>query len=301
MVKVLVTGSSGFIGSSLLFRLISLGFDAIGWSRIGNGKFTTNVNMDNLVDIEKHLLEFKPDIVVHCAGAADVGISVVKPENDFMGNVILTHNLLFTLHRIGLDHIKFIFLSSAGVYGNPISLPIAEDFPLNPLSPYALHKVMCEDICKFFAKNYGMDVKIARIFSAYGQGLKKQIFWDLYKKICSDKEIMMYGTGDESRDYIYIDDVIQSILLLITKQSSEMVFNVANGEEVTIREAAERFICTFRADKKRLKFIGQVREGDPLNWKADISRIKKIGYKKTVDMQTGLQYYHDWIDKIAEG
>ena len=157
------------------------------------------------------LTDIKPDVIIHCAGNTGIQSSVEYPAYDFTSSVTLSHNLMFSLHKLNLTHTRFIFLSSAGVYGSPKTLPISEDSPLSPLSPYALHKTMCEQMCMYFAANYGMDVKIARIFSAYGAGLKRQIFWDMFRKYRKTGRLDLFGTGQESRDYIHVDDVAQAL------------------------------------------------------------------------------------------
>lgn len=140
-----------------------------------------------------------------------------------------------------------------------------------------------------------MDIKVARIFSAYGAGLRKQIFWDMHMKAEKTGKLEMFGTGNESRDYIHVDDVIQSLYLLATANTKDMFFNVANGEEITIRQATEWFAECAGIDNDKITFNGHVREGDPINWRADITRIKKLGYKKSINMRDGLQKYVDWI------
>ena len=292
--RVLITGAAGFIGSKLLELFIARGYVVFGWDRINAEKFE-NIDMLDETAIIAALECARPDIVVHCAGLADVGKSVQYPETDYAGNVTITHNLLFALHRLNMNSIRVVFLSSAGVYGNPISLPITEDMAVNPLSPYALHKVMCEDMCRYFKYNYNMDIKVARVFSAYGAGLRKQIFWDMHVKAEKTGKLQMFGTGNESRDYIHVDDVIQSLYILATANTDDMFFNVANGEEITIKQATQWFAECAGIDVDKIEFNGHVREGDPINWRADITRIRKLGYKKHIDMRIGLQQYVDWI------
>ena len=294
-VKVLITGAAGFIGSKLEELFLLRGYDVIGWDRI-NTKNIVSIDMTDEIAVKEMLDQSKPDLVIHCAGSADVGKSVKYPEMDFIGNVSLTHNLLFSLHKLQMNNTKFVFLSSASVYGNPKTLPITEDMPLNPLSPYALHKVMCEDICRYFYDNYNMEIKIARIFSAYGAGLRKQIFWDMYQKAERTGRLEMFGSGKESRDYIHVNDVIQSLYLIATKDSDNMIFNVANGEETTIRKATELFADYAGIDREKIIFSGHVREGDPINWRADISRIQALGYKKSIDLEDGIKDYVHWVE-----
>lgn len=294
--KILVTGAAGFIGAKMLELFTNKGYNASGWDRI-NTKNIKSIDMLDKSSVVTALQYLQPDIIVHCAGSADVGKSVQDPETDYVGNVTITHNLLFALHKLQMEKVRIVFLSSAGVYGNPVSLPITEDMPVNPLSPYALHKVMCEDMCRYFNRNYEMNIKVARIFSAYGSGLRKQIFWDMHIKEEKTGKLEMFGTGNESRDYIHVNDVIQALYLLATTESKDMIFNVANGEETTIRQVTNWFAECAGISADKIFFNGFVREGDPINWRADNSRIKKIGYKKSIEMKDGIQEYVNWVRK----
>lgn len=302
MKKVLITGSSGFIGRMMCKKFLEQHFEVTGWDYIqsGNTSFESRiVDMMDYMAVKKQMAIDCPDIVIHCAGSADVAKSVKNPLSDYNGNVTLTHNFLFAIHELGFEDTKFLFISSASVYGNPTKLPIEENAPLNPLSPYALHKVMCEDICFYFVRNYQMDIKIARIFSAYGRGLKKQIFWDMYHKAEINKKLELFGTGKESRDYIHINDVAQALFLIATSSSKDILFNVANGEEITIQKVAEIFAKSYGIDD--IYFIGTTREGDPLNWRADITRLKSIGYKQTELIEHGISDYIYWVRTQKSG
>nr|WP_300799583.1 NAD-dependent epimerase/dehydratase family protein [uncultured Acetatifactor sp.] len=303
MSKILITGAVGFIGSKLSEKFLENGYIVEGWDLIP-GIHTRidikKVDMSDAAAVMKALEECHPDIIIHCAGSADVSQSVRFPELDYSGNVTSTHNILFAAHRLHLDEgqTRFVFLSSAGVYGNPVTLPITEEMKLNPLSPYALHKVMCEEMCIYFGRNYGMDIKIARIFSAYGKGLRKQIFWDMYNKFKKTGRLDMFGTGKESRDYIHVSDVVEALFILSTVQTKDIIFNVANGEETTIEQVTKLFADYFEIEQKRITFNGIFREGDPLNWRADISRMQSLGYRKTVDMKPALKEYCEWVAEM---
>ena len=294
MKKVLITGASGFIGSALFNKFENEKYNVVGWSKSVSNIFN-NVDLLNYEKVRKELSKLKPDIIIHCAGSANVSLSIKEPKTDFEANVLATQNLLCAIYESEEYNPKFVFLSSAGIYGNPQKLPINEEASYNPLSPYALHKVMCEQMCLFYKKNYGLDLRIARIFSAYGVGLRKQIFWDLYQKYTNYGCLNVFGTGNESRDFIAIEDVVNAIYLIAISETDECIFNVANGEEITIREVVEVFAECVNIPQGFISFNGIVREGDPLNWKADISKIKKLGYKKTIKISEGLCNYVKWV------
>nr|WP_300912645.1 NAD-dependent epimerase/dehydratase family protein [uncultured Acetatifactor sp.] len=297
--KILISGNEGFIGSSLEKKYREAGWDVFGWDIGGvtsNGEFWFQADMLNPSDAQMVIEKTLPDLILHCAGSADVGKSLQAPLVDLQGNYITTENILFALKKALPRKCRFILFSSAAVYGNPLSLPMNETQPLHPLSPYALHKRAAEEVCEFAHRNYLIDVKILRIFSVYGPGLRKQIFWDMYQKMKQTGKLELFGSGEESRDYIYIDDLVAAVRLIADKASFEDIyFNIANGEECTIREAAVVFAAKAGLRESNISFMGTCREGDPINWRADISRLKKLGYSRSVSFLQGISNYVDWV------
>lgn len=297
--KVLITGAAGFIGRNVYAYIRATGQEVIGWD-VNTPDVGMNIRRVDLMDktlVAEMMRRDSPEIVIHCAGAASVPRSFLSPQEDYNSNVTGTHNILFALQYIGACNTKVIFLSSAAVYGNPASYPIKEDAEKNPLSPYALHKVLCEDICAYFCRNFNMDIKILRIFSAFGVGLKKQVFWEMYQKIKSTGKLELLGTGEESRDYIYIDDLVRAIgLVTFNAPRNEMIYNIANGEEIEIRCVAETFADVIGLQRDKISFTGIGQIGAPLNWKADISKIQKIGYVKNTTFFDGVEKYVRWLE-----
>lgn len=300
--RVLITGDHGFIGSYLKIAYRQQKALVFGWDKEGiskDEKVLYLADMTDMEDAKQVLKKISPDLIIHCAGSADVIHSLEDPIGDMKGNYITTENLLFALNKCGLSDCRFLFLSSASVYGDPHVLPMDEMQPINPLSPYALHKRVAEEACLFMHKNYNMDIKILRIFSVYGPGLRKQIFWDMYQKIKNVGKLELWGSGKESRDYIYIDDVVRAIMLIAHKaKKDDIYFNVANGEETTIREAALCFADHMNIPKNSIKFIGKRRKGEPINWQADIRKLQEIGYVRKVSFSEGIEKYIQWADKL---
>ena len=114
-----------------------------------------------------------------------------------------------------------------------------------------------------------------RIFSAYGSGLRKQLLWDIYQKYLNTGRIDLFGTGNETRDFIHISDILRALELILAYQGPEEIFNVANGEEVSIRELAEIYAKQLGENTDIVRFNGETKVGDPQNWRADISLLKK--------------------------
>lgn len=300
--RVLITGDEGFIGKYLSNYYISRNAEVYGWDikgvHSGNSIYQP-ADMMKQEDAEKVLSEIQPDYIYHCAGIADVRRSVETPLLDLESNYITTHNLLFAMKKLRMKSCRFLLFSSAAVYGSPMSLPISEESAVHPLSPYALHKLAAEEVCRFVYANDELDTKIIRIFSAYGPGLKKQIFWDMYNKIMQTGKLELWGSGSESRDYIYIDDLIQAVTLIAHQSPKDtLVYNVANGVETTIRQAAESFADHFGVGRSIIRFNGIVREGDPVNWKADISKLMNLGYSRNVSFDEGIRKYVEWVKEM---
>ena len=297
--KILIIGSEGFIGKSCLLFFQNSGHEIHGCdlqdlmntdypyykiSRLTPG-------FDNIFNKNSF------DVCINAAGSGSVPLSITNPSSDFEANTIDTFKILETI-RVYNTSCKYVNMSSAAVYGNPQGLPIHEDSRIQPLSPYGWHKFYSELICREFNTLYGIATCSVRPFSVYGPGLKKQLFYDIYKKTLDCTNVLtLFGTGQESRDFIYISDLISCIALIIEKGAIQgEVYNAASGQETTIDVAASTFV-KFINPAIQVKFNGEQRIGDPNNWCADISLLKNIGFKSKISLDQGLQNYAEWITK----
>jgi dTDP-glucose 4,6-dehydratase/UDP-glucose 4-epimerase len=293
--KVLVIGSKGFIGAHLLSYLLSNKIQCWGCD------VYTDYNEERFFLLDASNADFNEvfscqqfDVCINCSGAASVQDSLLHPLRDFTLNTLNVIKILDAMRRYSTN-CKFVNLSSAAVYGNPQKLPIVENNSIDPVSPYGFHKQYAENICKEYHRFFSLQTCSVRIFSAYGAGLKKQLFWDLFSKTKTDKPIALFGTGKETRDFIYITDIVNALWLVIQQASFKGdVYNVANGEEVTIETAANLFYKIL-SNKIVFSFNGEVREGDPQNWVADITKIKQLGYKPAVSINEGIENYIEWL------
>lgn len=294
--KVLIIGSKGFIGQNLDKYLKGLNYEVWGADVVVD---YINTKRYFLIDVSNSNFHFifektKFDLCVNCSGAASVPHSIEFPLRDFQLNTVNVYQLLDGIRKYQ-PLCKFINLSSAAVYGNPQSLPINEIIPLAPVSPYGIHKLMSEQICEEFHLFFNIPTVSLRIFSAYGEGLKKQLFWDLFQKIKQQEKIILWGTGKESRDFIHIQDLVQAIHLvaLNAKFEGEKI-NVANGKEIFIRDGVAIFYSFFEPTIA-YEFSGQIRKGDPNNWVADVKILKALGYRQKISLQEGLKKYYHWV------
>ena len=301
MSKVIITGANGFIGSHVAMRFHELGHEVYGLDiNKGVERPYNTIQVDLFSDQLRQIIQdIQPDIIVHCAGAADVPRSEEDPGLDYDINTSLVHHLLTVLVHLNMMETRVIQLSSAAVYGEPSSLPIKEKAGIHPLSPYAMHKRLAEEICEFYSIRYGMPIKVLRIFSAYGPGLKKQIFSDMYRKYVRNGCLEMLGTGDESRDYIYIDDLAQAIVKIALSENEAFdIINVASGVETRIKEAVNIFANEVRLSPSQVVFSNHNRACDPKNWCADISKMKEYGCVPEVNIEEGIHRYVDWANKF---
>lgn len=299
MKTALVTGVAGFLGRYVAEHFADagwrvLGVDDIEPSELGlEGKVTLHrMRLPNSALIPV-LESTPPDVCVHCAGRASVGHSMDDPTTDFHGNTVLTFELLEALRRHA-PCCRFFFLSSAAVYGNPVSLPVSETHTAAPLSPYGFHKWQCELLCLEYAKVFGLATAGVRIFSAYGPGLKRQVLWDICRRALETGELTLQGTGQESRDFIHAEDIARALLVLAERAPAQgEVYNLASGSEVTVAELATTLLRELGLGFDP-KFSGTSRAGDPLNWRADIERIQTLGFAPQVSLAEGLRGVAQW-------
>lgn len=304
MKKVFVTGVNGFIGEALAKACLKKGFEVVGIDIASASKITgityyqMNLMNDSISDLLKY---FTPNYFIHCAGVADVNYSVDHPDSDLLSCVVMTQRILYQIKNAEI-RCRFIYMSSAAVYGQPQKLPVSESDLLSPLSPYALHKQMTENMCLYFINQHKLDIKILRIFSAYGPGLKKQLFWDMGKKIVLTKRLELFGTGEESRDYIYINDLVDAILcvMLNSFEDSENIINIASGNETKINQAAHIFVDKWGETTDIINFNGIARVGNPINWRADTSKLDKLGFKCSIPIEKGIEEYVKWFKEVYD-
>ncbi|UFH30874.1 NAD-dependent epimerase/dehydratase family protein [Chryseobacterium sp. C-71] len=296
--KILIIGSKGFIGSHAYHYFSrkhpeTFGAD-VSVDYADNNYFNIDSTNSDYNDIfENHQF----DVCINCSGAASVPDSLVHRLRDFTLNA---QNVFKILDAIKKNNplCKFINLSSAAVYGNPTNLPIKECDAISPVSPYGFHKKIAEEILEEFHQLFQISCCSLRIFSAYGVGLQKQLLWDISQKVKFQKDIELYGTGRETRDFINVEDILQSIELVIHNGDFNAdVYNIANGVQVKIKDIAELILKELDF-KGNLSFSGHEREGDPLYWVADITKLKTLGYTQQISIKEGITKYVQWAKDI---
>ena len=299
MSSILITGAAGFLG-----RYTARHFSELGWSVVGiDSSAAENAPLSNLTayytlrlpdpTLSEILQKHQPDVCIHCAGRAAVNLSMSEPSPDFYANTVVNYEILNAL-RLNAPHCRFIYLSSAAVYGNPGTRPIEELHAPAPVSPYGFHKLQSEMLCREFTQVYGIPTASVRIFSAYGPGLRRQVLWDVCQKVIKQKTVILQGTGNESRDFVHALDIAKALRVIACDAPLQgEVYNLASGEEVTIRELATLVLAVLDSDCV-LQFDGVVPLGTPLNWQADITKLEALGFTSSVRLERGVKTFANW-------
>lgn len=294
--KILVIGSLGFIGSHCFNFFRGKGDSVFGCDIYpSNEKNYTRLNAD-AADYKGIFSSRDFEVCINASGSRGVGFSIENLELDHKLNVTNVALMLDALKGTN-PRCKFINLSSAAIYGNHGNLPLKEDFAPAPISPYGKHKLESELLLKERYNKDGLRTCSLRIFSVYGPGLKKQIFWDMYQKtkLPDSHEVRLFGTGEEIRDFIFVSDLMNAIEATMQNAvfSGEAI-NVASGSEITVRNAASLFLKCLD-NSCNLHFIGTHKSGDPECLKADITRLKNLGFKSQTSFETGIKLYVQWL------
>ena len=286
MVSV-VTGARGFLGAYVQAALAEHG------EVVGVGRPEVEIPSPEFDGV---LQWARPELVVHCAGPASVAASTADPASDFEASVLVTSELVDRLSRLPRRP-RLVFISSAAVYGEPPSLPVGERETPRPISPYGHHKLACEEILREFHEAHGLPSVSLRVFSAYGEGLRRQILWDVCVQALSDREVRLQGSGAETRDFVHAYDVGSAVTAVVTGARFEAeAYNVASGVETPIAELAARVVDALGIDAP-ITFSGVGRPGDPSRWCADLRLIEALGFRPSVRLDDGVRTYAGWASR----
>jgi UDP-glucose 4-epimerase len=308
----LVTGAAGFIGSHLSRRLLKEGLSVIGvdcftdyypkWikennlSTIKNDSHFTFIEEDiNSLDL-KQLLN-RVDCVFHLAAQAGVRASWGQSFSEYIrNNIEATQRLLEESKELSLH--KFVYASSSSVYGDCPELPMSETSPLLPYSPYGVTKLAAENLCYLYSKNYDVPTISLRFFTVYGPGQRPDMaFHKFFKAIFENKPITVFGAGEQTRDFTYIDDIVDAIFKCIAQGRSGEMYNLGGGNRKMLKDLFPLFeeIC----EKKISVKWEEIQKGDVPHTLADIQKAKKdLGFDPNTPIDEGLSEEWRWITNL---
>ncbi len=297
---LIILGSEGFLGSYLCRYFVVLGYEVHGVDILetpANIKYKYTKVSRLSSQWEDLLKTINPNICINASGSGNVSYSMVNPVIDFEANTLDVLVFLDALRKYR-PACKYLHISSAAVYGNPRTLPIKENDSLFPISPYGFHKRMSEIICKEYYQLFGISLAVIRPFSIFGNGLRKQLIWDICNKMQKEDHLTLFGTGDETRDFIHVQDFVILIQIIIQKAAfSGEIYNAGCGVQTSIKDVAAIFV-EHSQNTKTISFNGNVREGDPLNWEAEITTIKNMGFLPSINFRSGLLNYINWFKSL---
>lgn len=326
MKTIVVTGGAGFIGSSLVDKLLINNNRVIiidnfndfynpkikegNIEEIKNNMKNNNIEENKLSiyrvdirdkeEINKIFTENKIDIIVHLAAMAGVRPSIAQPELYYDVNINGTLNLLEASRNNNIK--KFVFASSSSVYGNNEKVPFSErDAVDNPISPYAATKKSGELLCYTYHHLYEMSVACLRFFTVYGPRQRPDLAIHKFTRLIMEgKEIPFFGDGSTQRDYTYIDDIvdgIQKTIEWIDDESNKYdIFNLGESDTISLKDMVETIEKSL--GKKAVKNMLPMQPGDVLRTNADISKSKNIlSYNPTTKFSVGIDKFIKWINK----
>jgi len=301
--KILITGSQGFLARNLSKKLSKMGLICYG---VGRGKWRNNnhknwgyykningtINNKNL----KILNNIKFDYIVHCAGGSSPNTNIIKSisqNQDYEKNVTSLLTVLSHFSKFKTKP-KIIFISSISVYGNVKSKKIKETSNLNPISNYSFNKAVAESFCKKFNEDKKIDILILRGTSLYGRGLKKQFIYDACLKI-SKKKDYFFGTGKEIRDFISVQDFTDLIKCIILKGfRGYKVVNAGTGVGTKISKVINYIIKRFKV-KLKPKYNNFGKDLNPISLVPDIRKSKDYDWYPKINLYEGLDDYIEWF------
>jgi UDP-glucose 4-epimerase len=301
MAKVaLVLGGAGFIGRHVCLELALNGYAVHG---LGHGRASefepsqwgmvrwTDAPI-NLQTIQEAAGPDTPEIVVHCAGSGAVGHSYAQPLDDFDRTVATTAAAL-DFARQRATGLRVVLASSAAVYGDQGDVDLTESAVRAPMSPYGFHKLFAESLCDSYTRFFGVRVSMVRLFSVYGEGLRKQLLWDAMNKLMRG-DLSFFGTGHELRDWIHVSDAAR--LLRLAAENARSPFEIYNGahSKATTREVLNT-LATMAGVGSPVQFNGQVHSGNPRRLTAECAHATtQLGWEPRVGLDEGLSRYVAW-------
>jgi UDP-glucose 4-epimerase len=294
--KVLVTGGAGFIGHHLCSRLSQLTNDLAIYDNLSSGKIENVKDVPKAHFIKGDILDIKNlcslpknDLIYHLAAQVVVPYSMENPLEDFETNAKGT---LCVLEKARKDDAKIVFASSAAVYGNPTLFPTPEEYGFHPFSCYGLSKVVGEEYCQIYREQYGLDIVITRFANVYGLRCHGVIHDFLDKLARNPNKLEIIGTGQQSRDFVHVSDVVD---LLVTVGSAESAigktFNVGLGKTIKIIDLAKLILKILKLQDRTVVTTTGV------SWQGDINTIwfdntmakKELGWNPKVTLEDAIK------------
>jgi len=314
--KVLVTGGAGFIGSHVVDGYLKEGWEVVVVDDLSSGKkeqINVRANFYKLNITDKRLKEIfkkeKFDLINHHAAQINVRASVKDPVFDAKQNIIGSLNLLENCKDFGVKN--FIFISSGGaIYGNVSFLPVKETHPKSPLSPYGVSKLTIELYLYFYRKSFDLNYVSLRYANIYGP--RQDPFGEagvvaiFSNKMLKGNVPTIFGDGQQTRDYVFIDDVVEANLLASKKieklnkkeiiSTDDLTYNIGTGKEVSVKSLYKKLAILAKFENS--PHYSEPREGEVRRICLDPAKARKeLGWRPKTPLDEGLKKTVEWINK----
>ncbi|MEM2971967.1 MAG: SDR family oxidoreductase [Candidatus Bathyarchaeia archaeon] len=303
--KVLITGGAGFIGSHLVDHCLKIGYETVVLDNFFSGKIENikqhlnnkkfcliKGDIRNPENVQRALENV--DAVCHLAAIVNVPLSIENPSLVNEVNVQGTLNLLEASTKCNIQ--RFVYVSTCAVYGEAKYLPINEEHPTNPLSPYGASKLAAEHYCKVFHQTYELQTICLRFFNVYGSrqpsGPYGGVITTFLESLKKKESLTIFGDGNQTRDFIYVADAVQACMLALQRKNCVgETFNIGTGTKISINELARILIECVNELRARVVHVDE-RKGDIRESYADISKAKKkLGFEPKFSIDKGLKEF----------
>ena len=285
--KAVVTGASGLIGRELVDLLLRKGVAVTAIDKapalISDVEF---VELDLSVPGDLSSWLDSDTTIYHLAASADVRQSVAEPRHDFANTLYPFFEVLEAARKTGA---RVVFPSTASVFDPRATLPLNECSAKLPSSPYAAAKLACEAYSVAYHRAYGVDVRIARMFSVYGPSMTRLAIHDIIRKLERDPtRVEILGDGTQVRDYLHVRDAARGLEMIAARGAAGEDYNLASGVPVTLTELTREIAKQMGCGDVTIEPTGESFPGDTQKWYASISKIRSLGFEPTITLEAGL-------------
>lgn len=305
--KVFITGGAGFIGSNIAQYFLDQKHTVAVYDNLSTGFKENLPRSPHLTFIQGDVLDREAlesalkdcDAVLHLAASVGNIRSIENPAKDSTTNVLGTLNVLEATKNNGIK--KFVYSSSAGIFGEPQKLPLDETHPTHPDSPYGVSKLTGELHALCFAKLYGIDAVCLRYFNVYGRNQRFDAYGNVIPIFATKKlkrePLIIYGDGEQTRDFVHVFDVAQANFLATIKKNVTGAYNIGSAKSITINTLV-KMMHEIAGQNGGAKYQPP-RKGEVQHSLANIEKAKNIlGFQPTIDIKNGLKDYWQWINSL---
>lgn len=292
--RAVVTGAGGFIGRHVVKELERQGAEVVALDRPPQSSRHSVADLSRSGSLDDYLDE--ETAFFHLAGSADVPRSVSDPLADFQDNVVVLMEVLETARRKGCA--ALVFPSTGSVYDTTLPAPYSETAPTGPSSPYGAAKLACEAYCIAYARSYGVPIRIARLFSIYGPGMRRFAIHDFFQRLRANPiRLPVRGDGGQTRDYLFVEDAAKALIHIARTRTPASIFNVASGEPRRILDVAQAIAQAMRIEGCSIDADGVVNPSEVYRMEADITRLRQTGFQPEVAFMDGLRQTINWLTR----